>query len=604
VKSILPYWVSGILQGPPRKAVGLGLPALCALGGWLLLSGLSNGHAEDPASQAGLKPLLRHPVALVVAEEKWLFTANERSGTVSVLDLERNQTVAEVPVGRKLADLVAIPDRPHLLAVDEEANELILLSRQGTDTRPVQRLKVSPAPVSVRVSPDGKLAAVASLWSRRLTLVDLTGPRILRTVDLPFAPRQQLLVEGGKKLIVADSFGGQLAVVDLPGGELKPVRSLLAHNIRGLALSADGSRLLVSHQELNPLAQAQRDDIHWGNLITNNVRVLSLAAVLDPKADLLRGSDLLHLGDVGRGTGDPAGVAVTGPGQLIVALAGVDEIAIGNGQGRSWDLVSVGRRPTMLRPSADGRHVYVANTFSDSVSVVDLQNRKLVKELPLGPRSELTASDRGELLFYDARLSHDRWLSCHSCHSDGHTNGLLADTLGDGTYGTPKRTLSLRGVSDTGPWAWNGGMPDLATQIRKSIESTLAGTKPTPEQVQDLEAYLRTLAPAPALARLRGKVDDDQVRQGREVFAKQACAKCHTPGLYTSSKTYDVGLSDERGQKMFNPPSLRGVSQGGPYFHDGRAKTLTAVFVQHRHQVSSDLTSQEAHSLVQFLATL
>ena len=88
------------------------------------------------------------------------------------------------------------------------------------------------------------------------------------------------------------------------------------------------------------------------------------------------------------------------------------------------------------------------------------------------------------------------------------------------------------------------------------------------------------------------------------MFAKQNCATCHTPPTYTSAKTYDVGLSDEAGLKMFNPPSLRGVGQGGPYFHDGRAATLRDVFAAHRHQLKGDPEKGELDDLVQFLRTL
>ena len=55
-------------------------------------------------------------------------------------------------------------------------------------------------------------------------------------------------------------------------------------------------------------------------------------------------------------------------------------------------------------------------------------------------------------------------MSCHSCHPDGHTNGLLNDNLGDGNFGAPKRVLSLLGVGQTGPWAWNGGVADLGVR--------------------------------------------------------------------------------------------------------------------------------------------
>jgi cytochrome c peroxidase len=208
------------------------------------------------------------------------------------------------------------------------------------------------------------------------------------------------------------------------------------------------------------------------------------------------------------------------------------------------------------------------------------------------------------VLFHDARMAHDGWFSCHSCHTDGHTNNLLNDNLSDGSLGTPKRILSLRGVKDTGPWAWNGSMPDLETQIRQSVQSTMQGKKPTAEQVRDLAAYLRTLPAPPSLDRLRGKLDNGAIRRGGEVFRAQGCTSCHTPPTYTSAKTYDVGIHDEAGLRRFNPPSLRGVSQGGPFFHDDRAATLCEVLTRHRHQLKKDLSRQELNDLLSFLGSL
>jgi YVTN family beta-propeller protein len=254
--------------------------------------------------------------------------------------------------------------------------------------------------------------------------------------------------------------------------------------------------------------------------------------------------------------------------------------------------------------SQDQRRAYVANTFGDSITVVDLTQRKVVAEVTLGPRPEPGPSEQGELLFYDARLSHDGWLSCHSCHTDGHSNGLLADTLGDGSFGTPKRVLSLRGVKDTGPWAWNGSMPDLESQIRKSIATTMHGLKTSDEQVAALAAFMGTLPPPPSGVQAGDKRDEAAVGRGRELFNQQGCAGCHTPPNYTSRKTYDVGVHDEAGNTHFNPPSLRGIAQGGPFFHDNRAATLEEVFRRFRHQLKKVLTEQEVRDLVVFLRSL
>jgi YVTN family beta-propeller protein len=547
---------------------------------------------------------LRRPLALLLTNHgQQLLAANHSSGSITIMDTDHLRPLAEVPIGKGLADLALVPDGRRVLAVDEEGNELVVLTLQAGALEVSHRVPIVGAPVSVRLASDGSRCFVAAQWARRLLVVDLTTspPLVTKAIPLPFAPRCQLPIGKEDKVIVTDAFGGRLAVVDVRRGVVEPVRSLPAHNIRGLALSADGKQVLLAHQVLNGNARTTREDIHWGNVIVNTVRSLSLAKVLSPEADLLAGSEQLTLGDVGHGAGDPASLTIRPDGKMVVALGGIGEIALGPEKDGTWQYVKVGQRPTATALGSDGRRVYVASTFADTISVVDSSSRKVMGEVRLGPQPELTASDRGELSFYDAQLTHDGWFSCHSCHTDGHTNGLLNDNLGDNSYGAPKRVLSLRGVKDTAPFAWNGGMPDLEGQVRKSLLTTMHSLAANDKLVRDLTAYLRSLPPPPPLAAFDDQPDRAAVEHGREVFQKQSCATCHAPPLYTSAKTFDVGLADEVGNTAFNPPSLRGVSQGGPYFHDNRAATLEEVFTRHRHQLKSELTKQELADLLSFL---
>jgi YVTN family beta-propeller protein len=560
--------------------------------------------ADTAPAKAQARP--REPVALALAEDgRWLFAANRR-GTVSVIDVNESKATAEAEAGKSLADLAVTPDGKRLLAVDEEAGELVVLSRKGPELTVAHRLAVAATPVSVVAMPDGSRCCVASLWSRRLSVIDLGGdrPKVVHAVALPFAPRKQLALGDGGRVLVADSFGGQLAVVDPGAGKVESVRAVPGHNVRGLALTADGKGVLLAQQVLGGLARTTRDDVHWGNVLTNDVRVLGVAELLRPDADLLRGSELHGLGDVGKGAGDPSGVAVAAGGTVVVTLGGTGEVALGPERDVGRDRLAVGRRPAAVAVSPDGKRAYVANTFADSVSVVDVPGRKVAGEVSLGTIPELSPAQEGERLFYDARLSLEGWFSCHSCHTDGHTNGQLNDNLGDGSFGAPKRVLSLRGVKDTGPWAWNGTMDDLGAQVRKSIRTTMNGDRPTDEQVRALEAFLRTLPPVPPLAPTAVPADEEGVRRGKAVFERAGCADCHKPPAYTSGKTYDVGLADEVGNRHFNPPSLRGVGQGGPYFHDGRALTLEEVFTRHRHQLKEGVKEEEVKDLVRFLESL
>jgi YVTN family beta-propeller protein len=588
---------------------------LCWAAGLVALPLILSGRASEPVSEKHPDVRLRRPVALILTDDdRRLLVANRDSGTVSVVDTQRLQVVSETRVGGRLSDMAASRDREVLVASDEGGGAAVLLAYQKGALQELRRLKVGPTPVSVQVSDDGSVATVACLWPRRLVIVDLasaakpkgekeTAPAVL---DLPFAPRRQLLLPGGAKLVVADAFGDQLAVVDLRRRALESVRGLAeVHNIRGLALDRRGKDLLLTHQTLSSRGRPTPDDIRSGHLIDNRILRLPVAKVLEPSAGLRESGRQITLGDVERGAGDPAEAAENDGGQFLVTLAGTNELAVGWPEKATWTRLAVGQRPTSLAVDAARRRAFVANTFGDSVSVVDLEALKVVGEIRLGlPPGDLRPEERGEVLFHDARLSRDAWFSCHSCHTDGHTNGRLNDNLTDGSLGTPKRVLSLLGVKDTEPWAWNGKMADLPAQVRHSVTSTMQGRAPTDEQVRDLVAYLQTLSPPPSLTEARGTTDAEAVKRGRRVFEREKCAKCHTPPSYTSPGTYDVGLRDEAGETHFNPPSLRGVSQGGPYFHDGRAATLEEVFTRHRHRLADALSDDELRDLLHFLRSI
>ncbi len=541
---------------------------------------------------------LQQPVALVVADEgRRLFVANRRAGTVSAIDVERGRVFAEIAVGKRLADLADGGDG-QLLAIDECAGELAVLKRDKDSLAVTARLQVGDAPVSICCLHSSR-AAVACLWPRQLVIVDLSHPakpRIDKSISLPFAPRCQLALKGGANIVVTDAFGGKLAVVDTERGVIESVRPVPAHNIRGLALSADGKELLLTQQLLAEEMPTRSDDIRWGNIITNGVRSLSVDDVLQPHADLLSHSRLHPLGTFGRGAADPAGLAVVGD-KIVTALAGTGEVAFGPQLHGDWPRLPVGRRPTAVAHA--GKRIFVVDTFGDTISVIDSNKIKKIVEISLGPRPELTPTQRGELLFFDARLSVEGWMSCHSCHSDGHTNGLRSDTLGDGSYGAPKRVPTLLGVGHTAPWAWNGSIVHLEDQVRQSIRTTMRGPRPTEQQVADLTAYLQTLPPPP-----HGVSSGEAVRRGETVFHARGCVRCHAPPTYTTSRTYEVDLEDEMGKKAFNPPSLRGVSHGVAFFHDGRAATLGEVFTRYRHQVPADMTRRELDDLLAFLRTL
>ena len=259
-----------------------------------------------------------------------------------------------------------LPGGRYLLAVDQAANELLLIDIArpvDSSRRPDQG---QPRPGSARR---------VDRWFVLCRGFPLVAPADVRRagatgVGRSSRPRSRFSARStcrsaraswpwsadGSKLIVADAFGGRLAVVDTKRRAIDSVRSLPAHNIRGLAFAPDGQTLVVAHQVLNPLAQTSFDDVHWGLLDPQSSAGLADRAFAEAGSDaaLLDGSRLFDLGDVGYAAGDPADVAFDARGNLLVALAGVDEVAITASPDQAPRRIVVGRRPTAVVPSPDG----------------------------------------------------------------------------------------------------------------------------------------------------------------------------------------------------------------------------------------------------------
>jgi YVTN family beta-propeller protein len=562
------------------------------------------------------QPALRRPAGIAAVDGK-LLVANSGTGTISVIDPGRRRVLGEVEVGRSLGALEPLNDGQWLLATDPVTCELLLLERRGQTVSVAERVAVAPSPVAVRAAADGTACAVSSLWARRVTFFRLARAAEKLTLerggsaDLRIAPGEGLFSADSRSYLAADAFGGELCVVEVATGRVVRQLTIPGHNVRGLAVGPKGDDLLVTHQILNPEAGTTHGNVFWGELMGNTVRMVELAKLfgpgaagdLGPAVAVDRGAH--PLGRPGDAAGDPGAILVTPRGHTLVCLTGVGDVALQYPPNTPFTRIPTGRGPVALAATTDGREAYVANRFDDTVSVIDLDRRACVATVSLGPRREPTLAERGEQLFHDARLSLDGWYSCHSCHTDGHTNGLLSDGFADGTYGTPKRVPSLHGARDTAPWAWNGGQDSLEEQARRSLLVTMQGKEEqaTADAIRAIAAYVRSLAPPPPVALARGDSDDGRAERGRLVFEKRGCGECHEPPAYTTNAVHDVGLADERGLRRFNPPSLRGVSQRAPYLHDGSAATLSDVLAS-GHPGDGAHDAGELRDLVSFLERL
>lgn len=545
-------------------------------------------------------------------------------GRIRVALRDAHRVVTVDPAERKVEASWPLSFAPFSLTFAEDGANLLVggtrgeLAVLGPDGRLLRTLPAGRGPTRVVALPEGK-AAVASLWDGAVRVVDVRKGEVVSVHRFPFATGAMVARPDGR-VVVADAFGGHLG--DLVPGRSgsERVRGFDGVNLHALAASRDGREVLVAHMEQEEPAPVSAANIDRGLILSSRlsaVRFADFDTPADPDAPLPRRQVTLD-GPV-HGAADPSALAVSPDGRLIlIALAGAHQLIKSDrtagtpsseapdvlplGHNQRLEVVEVGRGPVGLALDAQGQLAATADAMADTLTIVRVADLARVVTIRLAPPgSRPTAVQRGEAHFRDGRRSLDRWMSCASCHPDGHTAGLNFDTRGDGGDGAPKNAPSLLGVGGTEPLAWVGSFPGLAEQVDQSFHSSLRGPVPTGTVVADVTAYLESLAPPPP----RRPADDPAARRGARAFHARRCDACHRPPLYTAPILRDVGIDDgPGGHRRFNPPSLRGVGWSPPYFHDGRAATLAQVLAAHAPGQPRALSPSDRDDLIAFLESL
>ncbi|MDG2012383.1 MAG: cytochrome c peroxidase [Pirellulaceae bacterium] len=564
----------------------------------------------------------RRPIAVAACgSTPFLVVANQQSGTISVVDAERLTVLGEYKVATQIGDMVPWHENQFLITDRSQAGALLCIQVSQTGTVAGLWKQASLAfPNKICIGNDKQWCFVGGLWSRQIGKHDLTQEkatasqagepgRLQEVTDLSFAVGELALFQDGSTVLATDAFGSQWASLQALDLSFCETGDFGSRRICGVANWLDSSepetqKFAVVIQPLNRLAQAIRNDVHWGLMVANEIAIRDEATFVQADWQESRRTTI-PLGGPGEAKGDPESIVFSGAGEVAITIGGVNQLALGDLDDRSFAYIPTGRRPLGCCFADNDRKVVTADSLDDTLTVIDVEKYEVIGTLSLGKQPPTTALERGERLFFDATVSHDSWMSCHSCHVEAHTNGFLNDNFSDQSFGAPKRVLSLLGHGDTAPFAWNGSAQTLEEQVRSSMEVTMqTDQKFSDEQVADLAEFVRRLPAPPSLADARNRRDPALIRSGKQLFMDLNCDRCHQGKNYTSSELRQVGLEDELGKKEFNPPSLIGVSQRQQFFHDARFQSLADLFTKNRHQLPREISDAELQQLLSFLKSL
>ncbi|MFH0980510.1 MAG: multiheme c-type cytochrome [Planctomycetota bacterium] len=600
------------------------------------------GGTDPPES-----PRYKTPLNLALSPDgKELYVACEASNTVVVVEVATRQRVAEIETGGQPTDVTFSPDGARAYVTHRLDDSLAVVD---TRTRRVLRtIPVGDEPHGVLTDPSGKLVYILNTTAGSVSVIDTDHETEVKRLEASRGPWSLALSPDGKHLAATNTRSrfvpfrtpslSEVTVIDTERVAVANRVVLPSANlVQGIAWHPSGEFALVTLMRTKNLVPMTR--LLQGWTITNGLGIIWKDGTVDQ----------VLLDEPQRCFPDPADVAVSPDGRYaFVTSSGSDCVAVvdvpklmallqsaspyerehvfPNHLGKPTEFV-VKHIPTKNSPrgvvfSHDGQSAFVANALDDSLTVIDVPRLEAVGRIDLGGPTEITKVRYGERLFHSANIAFHRQFSCHSCHPDGHVNGLTFDIEPDGIGELPVDNRTLRGILDTAPFKWEGTNPTLERECGPRLAVFFTRIQPfTPEQLSALTEYICTIPRPPNYYRPVGGELTAAQRRGKAVFERtmtndkrtipveNRCVICHSPPYYTDRSRRDIGTKMQSdNESRFDVPHLNNIYDSAPYLHNGSAVTLEEIWTRFnpydRHGVSNDMTKDQLNDLIEYLKTL
>ncbi len=575
---------------------------------------------------------------------------------------EDGSPIAELAIGRDASQLVVDAKRQRAYVVDRAHDRVVVVSLAKDSLTQVDALRTAAEPFGVALTPDGSTLLVTHVADKMLAALDTGSGDTKWTLELGPEPRGVSISPDGREAMVTFLTTGSIAKLDLTttGGAPKATFVSLdpptpANPNGNIALANQFADSQIQQQVVTKRAAGKvaPHDPDAGRTFVRNAFAAAyvghgLAVVPHQLSTPHLASDGFEVESSGYGGGN----GFTAP--VNHRLAFLDGESAGGSTRMAMASTSLHQPRAM---AYDGRTdtLYVAGYGSDDVmaiadvsqssvhlawqqSVVDSSGscapdglaidddngnvlafcsltRKVVRlagnpDTNVAPtlsfskeiaKSSMSASElRGKKLFRQGKstmISTFGAMACASCHPEGRADGLTWALQGN-TLQTPFLNGRLEG---THPFKWDGQDANLNISLTSTVKR-LGGSGISQADARDLQAFLTGL-PAPRTP----TVDDAQaVARGKELFESSTtgCLNCHDGATSSDGKRHDLAVDLD----AVDTPSLIGLANSAPYYHDGSAVTLESVLRNngtiHSMGRTSRLDDAQISDLVAFLETL
>lgn len=307
-------------------------------------------------------------IAAPAAQDR-VYTADQNSNTVSVIDPSSNTLLGQIRLGNPRPDVLSplykgevnvhglgfSPDHKTLIAISTVTNSAAFID---TATNKVKGIAyVGRNPHEGFFTPDGKEAWIVVRGEDYLAVIDPVTLKEKARIQTTSGPGMVIFSKDGKRAFLANSFNPVVEVIDVAQRKVIKKIPVVSPFSPFIQITPDGKEVWSTHKDV-------------GKVTRIDTTSLEVKGVIDT------GFITNHLAFAPNGGRTLAYVTVGG--ENAVKIFTTDAAA------QLVKTVPVGALPHGIWASGDGSRVYVGLENGDAVDVIDTATNDVVSHIPIG----------------------------------------------------------------------------------------------------------------------------------------------------------------------------------------------------------------------------
>jgi YVTN family beta-propeller protein len=313
--------------------------------------------------------MLAHPVGAAPGAQDRVYTADQNSNTVSVINPATNTLLGQIKLGNQRPDILSplykgeinlhglgfSPDHKTLIVVSNGSNSVAFID---TATNKVKGITyIGRSPHEGFFTADGREVWVVVRGENYISVIDPNTFKEIGRIETAPGPGMALFHPNGKLAFVVSSFTPEMDVIDIVTRKIVKRIPVVSPFSPFLQFTPDSKEIWMTHKDVGKVTRIDTEK-------------------LEVKGVFEAGMITNHIGFGKTPNGTLAYITVGG--ENAVKVFSMDDVP------KLVATIAVGALPHGIWASDDGSRMYVGLENGDAVDVIDTATNKVVARVPVG----------------------------------------------------------------------------------------------------------------------------------------------------------------------------------------------------------------------------